>query len=130
MTIKILLIDDNPVFLAAAKTFLGTQPGILVVAVAHDGPDGLVKAALLQPDLVLLDISMPEMNGLEVAHRMRSWPVPPTIVFVSMNESMAYQSAAHDLGVVAFISKSRLAVEFPALIESLREQKILQGLDV
>ncbi len=126
MTIKLLLIDDNPVFLTAASTFFSAQRDILVVAVAHDGPDGLVKAALLQPDLVLLDISMPEMNGLEVAHRMRSWPEPPVIVFVSMNESIAYQSAARDLGVAAFLSKSRLTVDFPPLIESLFKQKLLE----
>lgn len=123
MTIRLLLIDDNPAFLAAASTFLGTQPDVVIVAAAHDGQDGLVKAASLQPDLVLLDISMPGINGLEVAHRMQSLPAPPIIVFVSLNESEAYRTAARDLGVAGFLAKGRLTVDFPPLIESLFKHK-------
>ena len=70
MTIRLLLVHANPVFLKAASIFPGTQPAVVIVAAAHDGQAGLVKTASLQPALVLIDISMLGTNGLDVAHRM------------------------------------------------------------
>ena len=74
MTIRLLLVHANSAFLKAASDFLGTQAAVVIVAAAHDGQDGLVKAASLQPALVLIDISIPLTNGLEVAHRLQSLP--------------------------------------------------------
>lgn len=119
MTFRILLVDDNPSFLAAVRLFLDTLPAIQVVGEARNGQDALLKTVLLQPDLVLLDISMPDMNGMEVARRIQSWPAPPAIVFLSMNSSDAYQTATRELGAFGFLEKSRLVVELPMIIERL-----------
>lgn len=119
MTIRTLLVDDNPDYLAAARLILDTMPAIQVIGEARDGQDALVKTALLKPDLVLLDISMPTMNGLEVARRFLSRPAPPAIVFVSMNCNDAYQAATRDLGALGLLEKSKLTTELPVFIARL-----------
>lgn len=119
MTIRTLLVDDNPDFLAAVRLFLDTMPAVQVIGEARNGQDALFKTALLQPDLVLLDISMPDMSGLEVARRIKSWAEPPAIAFLSMNISEEYQTATCDLGALGFLEKSKLSIELPLLIERL-----------
>lgn len=119
MTIKILLADDNQTFVAAVRKFLDTLPGTEVVGQAQDGREALSKARQLQPNLVLLDISMPELNGLEVARHMRSWPQPPHVVFLSMHDSVDYRAAAQELGAAGFVGKADFVVDLPPIIERL-----------
>jgi DNA-binding NarL/FixJ family response regulator len=116
MTIKILLVDDNQTFIDAIKLFLGMVPGTAVVGEAHDGHAALTQVGALKPDLVLLDVAMPKMNGLEVARRLKTLPQPPRIIFLSMHNSEEYRTAASDLGVDEFVDKADFVVElFPIL---------------
>ncbi|MBA3057414.1 MAG: response regulator transcription factor [Gammaproteobacteria bacterium] len=117
--IKILLVDDNPTFLAAVIKYLAMLPDAQVVAQAHDGHEALAQATQCQPDLVLLDIMMPGMNGLEVATVMQSWPQPPQIVFLSMHDTAAYRLAAQELGVLGFVSKTNFVLDLLPLIARL-----------
>jgi DNA-binding NarL/FixJ family response regulator len=117
--LKVLLVDDNQVFLTAVRKCLATLPGVDVIAEAHDGCAALEKAEQLHPDLVLLDIAMPKLNGLEVARTMQAWPNAPRIVFLSMYDSGHYKSAAHDLGVLGFVSKSDFVVQLLPIISEL-----------
>lgn len=119
MTIKILLADDSHTFVTAVRKFLDILPGTEVVGQAHDGREALSKAGQLAPDLVLLDISMPELNGLEVARCMRSWPQQPHVVFLSMHDSVDYRAAAHELGAAGFVGKADFVVDLPPIIERL-----------
>lgn len=119
MTIKILLADDNRTFVSAVRKFLDILPGTEVVGQAHDGRAALTKASQLAPDLVLLDINMPELNGLEVARHMRSWPQPPHLVFLSMHDSVDYRAAALKLGAAGFVGKADFVVDLPPIIERL-----------
>lgn len=117
--IKILLVDDNLTFLAAVRKYLALLPDARVVAEAHDGPQALTQATQWRPDLVLLDIMMPGMNGLEVAAVMQSWPQPPQIVFLSMHDNAPYRQAAAELGVLGFVGKVDFVLELPPLIARL-----------
>lgn len=119
MTIRILHADDNQTFRKAVKHFLDELPGVTCVGQAQDGPEALAKAEELQPDLVLLDIAMPTMNGMEVARVIQSWEQPPYIVFLSLHDSNAYQACAHALGALAFIGKSDFVAELRPLIARL-----------
>jgi two-component system, NarL family, nitrate/nitrite response regulator NarL len=119
MTVKILLVDDNPIFLVAASQYLKSLPDVQVIGQASDGLEALVKVEQLQPDLVLLDISMPVLNGLEVARRLQARAQPPRIVFISINDSVAYRAAAQDLGAMGFVGKGELATDLPPIIEQL-----------
>ena len=119
MTLKILLVDDNRTFVAAVRQFLGAMPGAEVIGEAYDGHEALVKARQLQPDLVLLDINMPQINGLDVARRMLSWPLAPKIIFLSMHNSPLYRAAALELGATSFVGKADFVDELPPIIEKM-----------
>lgn len=117
--INILLADDSPSFLAAVRSCLLLWPIVKVVGEARDGEEALTTAQQLQPDLILLDIGMPKLNGMEVARTIQTWTNPPRIVFLSMNDGEAYRAAAEELGVFGFISKSDFVDLLPRVIESL-----------
>lgn len=119
MTISILLVDANPTFLGAVRQLLAMLPGVQVVGEAHDGREALVKAAELKPDLLLLDIAMPEMTGVAVALRMKSWAQVPRIVFLSMHDSPAYRDAARNVGALGFVGKVDLVDSLLPILERL-----------
>lgn len=119
MTIRILLVDDSPTFLLAMRLFLLSVPGTTVVGEAHDGAQGLQLADRLQPDLILLDMSMPEMDGTEVARAIQTWSRAPQVIFLSIHDAAAYANAARELGAMAFVNKSDLVPGLLSLIENL-----------
>jgi DNA-binding NarL/FixJ family response regulator len=119
MTLKILLVDDNLTFLAAVRKFIGLLPGTEIVAEAHDGQVALDLAAQLQPDLMLLDVVMPRMGGLDVAKALRTWVKAPRILFLSMHDNESYKSAAHELGALGFVGKADFVAELLPIIAKL-----------
>ncbi len=125
MNLRILLADDNPTFMLAVQQFLSTLPGTEVVGVAANGRDAMALADSLRPDLLLLDIGMPEMNGLEAARRMHLWPDPPLVVFLSMHNGQAYRDAASQVGAAGFISKGDFVDELPAMITTVEARRAL-----
>ena len=119
MTLRILLVDDNPTFLTSAKKSLSMLPSVQVVAEAHDGYQALAMAQHLQPDLALLDIVMPGLNGLEVAKVMQGWPKSPRILFLSMHDNESYRSAAKALGTLGLVGKANFVTELLPFIAGL-----------
>ena len=119
MTLKILLVDDSRSFLRAVRFILDTQPGVEVVGQAHDGHEALAQAERLRPDLVLLDIVMPGMDGFETAHALKTGPSPPRIVFLSLHDNAAYRARARLHGAEAFVSKENVVVELLPVIQAL-----------
>ena len=127
MTITILLVDDNPTFVLAVRQFLDRLPGTQVAGEARDGREALALAAKLQPELMLLDIAMPKLNGLEVARAMRSWAHAPRIIFLSMHDNNAYREAARDLGALGFVGKADFVVELLPMIERIVAENSAAG---
>lgn len=79
---QILLVDDSDVIRVATRHFLERQPGFAVCGEAIDGLDAVEKAQELHPDLIILDLAMPRMNGLEAARQLRiMMPAVPIILF-------------------------------------------------
>lgn len=118
-TIRILLADDSPSFLAAVWSCLQLWPIAQIIDEARNGVEALTKARQLHPDLILLDIGMPIVSGLDVAKEIQSWENPPRIVFLTMNDNEAYRAAAQELGVFGFISKSEFVNELPRILDSI-----------
>lgn len=85
--------------------------GFEVAGEAENGEEGVVLAAKLQPDLVLMDVQMPGIDGLEATRRISSLENPPVVLVMSTHESGNYEGIAQTAGAVAFLPKSRFSMD-------------------
>jgi DNA-binding NarL/FixJ family response regulator len=119
LAVTVLIVDDHPSFLAAASTMLAME-GYNVVAVAHDGESAVRLTEELLPQVVLLDVQLPDIDGFEVAERLRGLAQPPKVVLISSRDSNAYGSKVLTAPVRGFISKEQLSGErLAALVDGL-----------
>lgn len=107
--IRVLLVDDNPQFLAVLASFLATTSQLKIVGQALSGQDGLVQVAQLQPDLVLLDLNLPDINGLEVIRCLKAQPYVPHIIVLTLHNIREYRVAAEAAGAADFVLKEEVA---------------------
>ena len=107
MNTTILIVDDHPSFIAAARMLLETE-GFTVVGVATDGESGVAETLRLAPDLVLLDIGLPDFDGFEVASRLREAGATSGIVFTSSRDSSDFGPLIADSGALGFVGKPEL----------------------
>jgi DNA-binding NarL/FixJ family response regulator len=103
----ILVIDDHGGFRATARRLL-ERDGWSVVGEAADGRTGLAAAASLQPDVVLLDIGLPDVDGFAVAERLAEGAAAPTIVLISSRDPETYRERVRSSPAAAFIAKQEL----------------------
>lgn len=121
----ILVIDDEPQILRALRTILTAKK--FRVSVANRAEEGLALASALQPDLIILDLSLPDMDGLEVCSRLREWTSTPIIV-LSVRESERDKVAALDRGADDYLTKPFGIEELLARIRvALRHSSQVQG---
>jgi two-component system, OmpR family, KDP operon response regulator KdpE len=99
---RILVIDDEPQILRALRTILTARQ--FLVSTASNGTDGLALAAAEQPDLIILDLSLPDMDGIEVCKQLRTWTQTPVIV-LSVRDSERDKVAALDHGADDYLTK-------------------------
>ncbi len=118
-SICILLVDDFEPFRAIVRDIIGTStilPGLRIISEAKDGPEAVKKAEQLRPDIVLLDIGLPEMNGIQAAQQIRKQVPECKILFVSQHRSPVLIREALRDGVLGYVLKSDVANELlPAL---------------
>jgi DNA-binding NarL/FixJ family response regulator len=115
----VLLVDDNPAMLARAKSVLSR--GCEVIGSARSGAAALEAAASLTPEVVVLDISMPGMSGLEVASRLKSAGSTAAIVFLTVHEDEAVVRAAQAAGGLGYVVKSKLASDLEQAVIAASE---------
>jgi len=108
MAPSVMIVDDHADFRASVRALLERQ-GFDVVADVEDGESALDAAERLQPDLVLLDIQLPGMDGFEVAERLALATQPPRVVLVSSRRRSAYEMRLPDAPVVGFLGKHELS---------------------
>jgi DNA-binding NarL/FixJ family response regulator len=106
--VTVLTVDDQAVFLRAAHELITATPGFEQVGQATSGPEALELAADLHPDLVLVDLRMPGMDGLETARRLQASDPRAVVVLVSLEAAPEAQSAAA-VGVAAHVRKQDLS---------------------
>ena len=108
MPCSVLIVNDHPGFRAQARALL-TAAGYDVVGEAADGESGVRVARDLSPDLVLLDVQLPDITGFEVVRRVHSEPDPPAIVLISSRDASDYGRRIGRSGALGFISKADLS---------------------
>lgn len=103
--IRILLVDDHPIFRAGLRALLESQPDVRVVGEAGNGAEAITRARELQPDIILLDISMPDMDGLEALRRMQVGNVPGKALVLTMHAENEYLLQVLESGGYGYVLK-------------------------
>lgn len=115
MATTVLIVDDHPSFRATARMLLEAE-GYTVVGEAPDGTSALAEAGRLAPEVVLLDINLPDLDGFAVCERLRHGSAD--VVLVSSRDASDYGACIEDSGARGFIAKGELSGQ--ALTEVLR----------
>lgn len=117
--VRVLTIDDQPIFRAIARDVINATKGFEAIGEAPDGPAGLEAAEQLAPDLVLLDVRMPGMSGIEVARRLAASHPELVVVLISIEERIDVPSAAQ-FDAVPLVRKQDFG---PSLLRRLWEER-------
>jgi DNA-binding NarL/FixJ family response regulator len=108
-TVTVLAVDDQPIFRRVARSLISATPGFEQVGEAASGLEALELAADLQPDLVLVDVRMRGMDGIETARRLGEVDPHAVVVLISMDELPNLPAAAAAVGAAAYIRKQDLS---------------------
>jgi len=119
-TIRVLVVDDYQPWQDSICSTIATIQGLQVVDTASDGREAVVKAEEVQPNLILLDIGLPGLNGIEAAQQIRQVAPESRILFVSENRSADIIDAAIATGAVGYIVKSNASTELSPALQSIR----------
>ena len=124
--LRVLLADDHPLVLERVTALL--QSAFEVVGVAHDGLEMVDKAMRLSPDIIVADISMPELDGIQAAHRLRKMGSKATIVFLTIHESPEFVEACLAEGALGFVLKTQMKADLiPAINSALLGQSFVSS---
>lgn len=113
----VLLADDHAIVVEGLRRVL--EPEFDVIGVAVDGRSLVIAAATLNPDVIIIDVSMPMLNGIEAARQIRKTNIHAKIVFLSMHPDVIYISEALQAGGSAYVLKNSAGTEIPAAIKEV-----------
>jgi DNA-binding NarL/FixJ family response regulator len=108
MAKSVVIVDDHPSFRSSARMLLESD-GFEVVGEAATGEEGVDVALELRPDLVLLDVNLPDIDGFEVATRITADPNPPSVILTSSRDSTDFGPLVQKSGALGFVPKSELS---------------------
>ncbi|HLY50852.1 MAG TPA: response regulator transcription factor [Solirubrobacteraceae bacterium] len=106
----VLIVDDHATFRSSARRLLEAE-GFEVVGEAVDGESALEEAAALAPDVVLLDVQLPDINGFEVASRMTDSDAGPAVILISSRDGQDFGPMIKASGALGFVAKAELSGE-------------------
>ena len=129
MAIRILLVDDHPIVRQGLKTLLAGHPGWEVIGEASDGMEAVDKADSLQPDVMVLDVTMPRMNGLEACRLIRGKAPGMEILFVTQHDSPQMMREALEAGARGYVVKSNAARDLLEAVEAVSQHRVFTALN-
>jgi len=130
MPVRILLVDDHPIVRQGLRTLLEGRTGWEVVGEASDGVEALEKVDSLQPDVVVLDVTMPRMNGLEACRMIQQKPKTSgmEVLFVTQHDSPQMMREALDAGARGYVVKSNAARDLLEAVEAVSQHRVFTAL--
>jgi len=122
--IRVLVVEDNPVWSQILASMLREADSFHLVGSASNGIEAVEQAAKTKPDLILLDIGLPKLNGLEAARQIRAVSSASKIIFVTENSDPDFARAALGIGGRGYILKSRVSSELLLAIDNVLKDGI------
>ncbi len=123
MKLRILIVDDMPSMRLLMKQYLRMNEAVIVVGEASNSAEAVSKAQEFQPDVVILDVNLPEVSGVEVARKIKSF-LPKTYVYLcSAYQLSEYKDLNLNMPADGFIEKSSMKPELQAMIQKELERK-------
>ena len=116
-TVRVLIADDHELFVDALRALLETEQGIDVVATAPNGLEAVERTVELEPEVVLMDVSMPVLDGFEATRAIRERAPGTRVLFVTGSNAEEDLERAREAGASGYISKDKIAAE---LVEAIR----------
>jgi DNA-binding NarL/FixJ family response regulator len=117
--VSLLIVDDHPVFRRGLREIIEENSEFRIIGEASDGETALRLTAELKPDIAVVDIDMPRLNGLEMVRTLQKQELPISVIFLTMYKEEDMFNAAMDLGVKAYILKENAADEILAALEKV-----------
>jgi DNA-binding NarL/FixJ family response regulator len=124
MSVRILVVDDHPIVRHGLRTLLGGRPEWEIIDEAEDGIEAVEKADRLKPDVVVLDVSMPRMDGLEACRRIRKSVPKSEVLMVTQHDSPQMMHEALSAGARGYIVKADAARDLLAALEAVSQHKL------
>jgi DNA-binding NarL/FixJ family response regulator len=128
MATRILLVDDHPIVREGLRTVLQRRPGWEVVGEASNGIEALEKAESLLPDVMVLDITMPKMNGLDVCRLAMQKTPGLEVLFVTQHDSPHMMREALSAGAKGYVVKSNAARDLLEAIDVVSQHRVFTAL--
>ena len=120
---RVLLADDHGIVRRGLKSLLETEPHVTVVGEASDGLDALRLCGEYKPDILIVDIGMPKMNGIEVAARAQKLDPAPAVIILSMHSDESYITRALAAGARAYLLKDATDEDLIPALRAVRQGK-------
>src|SRR5579863_9847184 len=124
---RVLVVEDFLPFRQFICSALGEKPELQVVGEVSDGQEAVQKAGELKPDLILLDIGLPTLNGIEAARQIRKLAPESKIIFLSQESSADVMEEALSFGAWGYVVKARAARELLPAVEAVISEKQFVG---
>ena len=117
--IRVLIADDHRLFAEALEAILASEPDIEIVGRARNGEEAVEQALRLRPDVILMDIAMPVVDGVEATKRIRAADRGACVLMLTGSNSRADVARAREAGAAAYITKDRIAAQATEAIREL-----------